>query len=296
MAPGIPAQRCRSLRSPLVLPLSARHCATTAARLYPVGANAHGAIDNSRKPWKRFGSPAKCSGSDVGYNSNLETQDSKPACVPWGAAEAFQVLAVWILAYAMLGCMQWVPILHGLGLPIDLDGDRAVAVQIVVSSLASMTSTFAILWWALARHRPLANNLFSFSWPTRWRWLAWFLMIIPVYCCCMLDAPNAVCTDPYTYAMWIMEFVIIAPFWEEVFFRGFLYRTLHKFFPRSFPSLISGVLFALAHQNPAFFVPLTVLSGTWAMAYTGTGSLLVPIMLHAGWNACLVLIKFNLSS
>jgi len=80
----------------------------------------------------------------------------------------------------------------------------------------------------------------------------------------------------------LAEFVILAPFFEEVIFRGLLFPTLHVRFGRRAAILGSALLFAAAHGY-GLVAFLTVLwSGIlWGWAYSRTGSLLPGMVAHA---------------
>ena len=79
--------------------------------------------------------------------------------------------------------------------------------------------------------------------------------------------------------------VVVAPVAEELAFRGYLYGVIKRYFG-AVPSLIlSGMLFALIHLNLPSFFPLLVLGWVFALAYELSGSLLVPMTMHALFNA-----------
>ena len=83
----------------------------------------------------------------------------------------------------------------------------------------------------------------------------------------------------------ILIAVAIAPLTEELAFRGYLYGVTKRYFG-AVPALIfSSILFALIHLNLASFFPLLVLGAAFALAYELSGSLLVPMTMHASFNA-----------
>lgn len=77
----------------------------------------------------------------------------------------------------------------------------------------------------------------------------------------------------------------IAPFVEELFFRGFLYKALKNGIGVWPGALASGAVFGLVHLKPAFFVPLAVLGVILALLYQRTGSIWPCIAVHAANNA-----------
>jgi membrane protease YdiL (CAAX protease family) len=88
----------------------------------------------------------------------------------------------------------------------------------------------------------------------------------------------------------IVAAVVLAPIAEELLFRGLLHRALRVRLSIVPATLISSVLFAIVHvdvalSQPLALVGLTVVGAVLAIAYERTGSLLVPILIHAVHNA-----------
>jgi len=83
----------------------------------------------------------------------------------------------------------------------------------------------------------------------------------------------------------ILLAVVIAPVAEELTFRGYLYAVIKRYFGAVPALLSSGILFALIHLNLASFFPLLVLALVFTVAYELSGSLLVPMTMHATFNA-----------
>jgi membrane protease YdiL (CAAX protease family) len=83
----------------------------------------------------------------------------------------------------------------------------------------------------------------------------------------------------------ILLAVVIAPVAEELAFRGYLYGVIKRYLGAIPALLLSGVLFALIHLNLPSFFPLLVLASVFALAYELSGSLLVPMTMHALFNA-----------
>jgi len=82
--------------------------------------------------------------------------------------------------------------------------------------------------------------------------------------------------------------VVVAPPFEELFFRGFIYRGLAQSWGWRRAALVSGALFGLAHFQPDVAVPLGVLGVALAWVYERTGSLWSSIALHAVFNGLAV--------
>ena len=76
-----------------------------------------------------------------------------------------------------------------------------------------------------------------------------------------------------------------APIFEEYQSRAFIMQALTAALPLSRALLISGVLFGAQHLQIGLVLPLAVTGCTWAALYIHSGNLLVPILVHALWNA-----------
>lgn len=83
--------------------------------------------------------------------------------------------------------------------------------------------------------------------------------------------------------------LIVAPFVEETFFRGFLFTGLGKRFGYSWGAVLSALLFALAHLQIAALVPIFLLGLLLAWLYARTGSLWPCIFTHFAYNSIALL-------
>jgi membrane protease YdiL (CAAX protease family) len=83
----------------------------------------------------------------------------------------------------------------------------------------------------------------------------------------------------------ILLAVVIAPLAEEFFFRGFLYGVLKRYAGALPALLFTGIAFALIHLHVPSLLPLFLLACVLTLAYELSGSLLVPMAMHALFNA-----------
>jgi membrane protease YdiL (CAAX protease family) len=91
--------------------------------------------------------------------------------------------------------------------------------------------------------------------------------------------------DPNKRIPIILLAVVIAPLAEEFVFRGFLYGVLKRY-AGAVPALIfSGISFALIHLHAPSLLPLFLLACVLTLAYELSGSLLVPMGMHALFNS-----------
>ena len=77
---------------------------------------------------------------------------------------------------------------------------------------------------------------------------------------------------------------VLAPVCEEFLFRGFFYAVGKRYLGPLASGFITALLFAAIHQSLSAFAGLFVLAACLTLAYERTGSLLVPIGMHALYN------------
>lgn len=98
-------------------------------------------------------------------------------------------------------------------------------------------------------------------------------------------------------SVFIVIAVVVAPIAEEFFFRFFFYGVLRRYLGRALGVIISALLFAAVHAHLPSFAPLFVLGSCLALAYEWSGSILVPMTMHALFNGfMLTLLAFPQAS
>jgi hypothetical protein len=87
------------------------------------------------------------------------------------------------------------------------------------------------------------------------------------------------------YQRWLFFLIggLIAPLWEEIFFRGIMYGYLRRW-GIMLALIVTTAIFVLLHSVQGF--PLAQIVGgiVFALAYEASGSLLVPITIHVLGN------------
>ena len=84
--------------------------------------------------------------------------------------------------------------------------------------------------------------------------------------------------------MFVLVAVVMAPLFEEIVFRGFLFRGLANSWGWAWGALASAAIFGAAHLQLDVFLPLAALGFVLAWAYKKTGSLWTCITMHALFN------------
>lgn len=136
------------------------------------------------------------------------------------------------------------------------------------------------LGWAVVGLLPLLAVVSLCNWATL-NWLKQFWPDLAPQDSVKLFLENG---DWGTRAIMGMAAVVVAPLVEETVFRGFVYGVLKRFTEPIFAAIISSAMFALAHFHLGSAVPLFVLALGFVGAYERTGSLAVPMLMHALFN------------
>lgn len=87
--------------------------------------------------------------------------------------------------------------------------------------------------------------------------------------------------------------VVIAPTCEEFLFRGFFYGVWKRYVGGLVAGFLSCLLFAAFHANLSAFAGLFILAVCLNIAYERTGSLLVPVCMHALFNLTSLLVVYH---
>ena len=107
-------------------------------------------------------------------------------------------------------------------------------------------------------------------------------------------APRACGAEPLArFLGWAAAFVLLAALFEEVLFRGYALFALRDLAGPTAAAVVTGLLFAAAHQANPGFGPLALVNLTLAGAILAAWVLRerdiwVAIGAHAGWNAAIV--------
>ena len=86
--------------------------------------------------------------------------------------------------------------------------------------------------------------------------------------------------EPFTTYAILAGSVLIAPFCEEIFFRGFVFPGLLHDLSPLWAVVISAALFAVAHADPGSFVPLFAIGLCLGFVRWRTGSTWASMSLH----------------
>jgi membrane protease YdiL (CAAX protease family) len=94
------------------------------------------------------------------------------------------------------------------------------------------------------------------------------------------DTGFAQITTQFEYILAFVSLVIIAPFAEELLFRGYLFGKLRKYVPLWLAILVTSTLFAAVHGQWNVALDVFVLSVVMCLLRVASGSLWPSILLH----------------
>jgi CAAX protease family protein len=179
------------------------------------------------------------------------------------------------------------------------DVTTASAIAIALSSLVLYSWQALAAWLFSLRSAGRSLVLWGFRRPTR----AYFWVVpgglVGVYAVGIVHdlvvhpkeqaIVSAFPHTPIGAAMFILVAVVLAPVFEEILFRGFLFRGLANSFGWVWGALISAAIFGAAHLQLDVFLPLAALGFALAWAYHRTGSLWTNVTMHALFNTVAVI-------
>lgn len=95
----------------------------------------------------------------------------------------------------------------------------------------------------------------------------------------------------FTILLGIISAGVISPVYEEIFYRGFIYRWLRVRLGMNWGIVISSIIFTLAHFPTLNAMPVNFINGVvFAWVYEKTGSIIPAMIIHGGLNTIAVLL------
>src|SRR5574342_1318882 len=88
---------------------------------------------------------------------------------------------------------------------------------------------------------------------------------------------------------------VIAPFVEELFFRGFLFQGFRQKYGWLPALLLSSAIFGVAHLDPVSLIPTFVLGCVLAYVYHRSNSVWPGILFHAAVNSMSLIAVYVIS-
>jgi membrane protease YdiL (CAAX protease family) len=231
------------------------------------------------------------------------SREARPGEVPWTAATALLALAV-----AVIGVLLLVLALGLIGTE-SAQGTRgatsAVALSALVSTIVIDAWFIGVAWWHSLRRFALSASSWGFVRLERRSLLlvpvglalAYIALVVSMSVYGILFGPppeqNIMKDFPHTgsgIVLFALTAIVVAPVFEETFFRGFLFQGFSRSWGPAVGAVASASLFALAHQQLSVFVPFFALGLVLAWVFYRSGSLWTNIAVHASFNCVSVLV------
>ena len=136
-----------------------------------------------------------------------------------------------------------------------------------------------------------------------WLTIVPFVLLVSLVMNSLIDNQNGsnplleIVLNNKNYFSFIILFVtttLLAPFFEEIIFRGILLPTISRDFGIIWGIIISAFIFALAHLSIGEMPPLFVLGIGLGVTRMASGSLLSSVIMHSLWNGLTFLNLFLL--
>lgn len=94
--------------------------------------------------------------------------------------------------------------------------------------------------------------------------------------------------NPWLIVLLILTIVVLAPIFEELFFRGYLYPALRNRMAMQPAMLLDGLLFAAAHLEIFGFLPRMLLGYGLSFIFEKNKNLAGPVLGHAIYNGIMM--------
>jgi membrane protease YdiL (CAAX protease family) len=220
----------------------------------------------------------------------------------WGLSDIGKAIAVIIAIVIVASIPIYVVAAQIAGSSDQIDKDpTALSVVLIVSALFQV-SALGTAWWFGVRKYKLDFRALGFRKPERgWPWLPFTLVggamaIVIVYSVALsavgiepdTDLPDAVYDNIVPLTIALILTTVMAPFVEEVFFRGFVYGGLTRRWGWIWGAIGSGLLFGAAHlANAGYFYvvpPIIGIGIMFAWAYHYSRSLYTSMAAHFLFN------------
>jgi len=204
------------------------------------------------------------------------------------------------MAYGLVVLLYAAALGMGVSTAAPSKATASSALALVVSSLVLYSWQTAAAWTFSLRSAGNRLSLWGFRKPTAAFFWTIPLALVAVYAFGVVhdvivhpQNQELLSQFPHSTAgilLFVVVAVIMAPLFEETFFRGFLFRGLATSWGWVWGALASAAVFALAHQQLSVFLPLFALGFALAWVYKRTGSLWTSIAMHSLFNAVSVLL------
>jgi membrane protease YdiL (CAAX protease family) len=234
--------------------------------------------------------------------STVEPAPPRPDRTPWGLFDMAKAIGIVVLGLIVIGLPAFFIAVAIAGDADAVEDDNAaMAVLEGASALLQVVLLGAVVWFTVRKYG-VGWSALGLRTPERGGWWAGvilffaaivaFLTYAGILSLAGVDTEGNV-SDPGGNLPRILIIgllaVVLAPFIEEVFFRGFVFGGLRGRWGVPAAAVASALLWSVAHFQDSSSLPLipgiALIGLLFAGAYYYTGSLLAPITAHLAFNA-----------
>jgi membrane protease YdiL (CAAX protease family) len=86
--------------------------------------------------------------------------------------------------------------------------------------------------------------------------------------------------------------VLLAPIFEEIYFRGYLFQKLKLVLKPRETIILQGILFGIIHLSPVIYISHTAMGILFGYFRYRTKSLLPGMLAHALWNLSVIGVEY----
>jgi uncharacterized protein len=226
---------------------------------------------------------------------------------PWGIVDVILIAIFSLIATGLLTAVAF-GIVHSIPAWRHYTVTQLAAEPLAVIPPQAVGYLFTLFFMVLVVRR---GTSFPFWHSVKWNWprkglqyvvAGLALSVLIQIGSNFLPIPKTLPIDEFfktTHAAWVLAIfgVLVAPFFEELFFRGFLYPVLHRRIGYFAAVVVNSLLFAFTHEGQlarawapllVLFIVGVVLTYVRARTQSVAGSFLV----HSGYNAFLFAMIF----
>ncbi len=215
----------------------------------------------------------------------------------WKLGEVFAALAVIFIPYNILGALLY------------YTRKELLFVSYIAYAALFCPLTAATVWFVLRRHRRGRKEL-GLQWAEPRRTLlagglgsisalalsygAYGLVLLIFYIVAgRLPSSGSEEISGMGTGFLVLMFlcvVVLAPIFEEMFFRGLMYPALRRKLGARMAVFLNGLIFGALHFEPLFLISLVLVGMVLAYEYEKTDSLFAPMLTHSLYNLAVMVI------
>lgn len=231
---------------------------------------------------------------------NIETEESRESPPVWNLKSAAATIVLFFFGFGILLFLQaWLLSSRYGDALLELGENTAITGTVVILTYVGLTVVgVGSIWlvvivlgkrsWRELGFRPLVQKWLNIS-----IWLAAILVVVRVVIGAFLalrfpsltegveDLLFTPDNDMLTNLEMLVLIGVLVPVWEELFFRGFLYKWFRNYWG-VWPSIVlSALLFGVFHIIPLQILLAAIMGVALAWIYERSNTLWAPILMHA---------------